>query len=28
MDRGAASTSVPAHGLYLWEITYWQNDND
>ncbi|MCE2682552.1 MAG: tRNA pseudouridine(38-40) synthase TruA [Flavobacteriia bacterium] len=22
MDRGAASTSVPAHGLYLWEITY------
>ena len=22
MDRGAASTSVPAHGLYLWRITY------
>lgn len=21
-DRGAASTSVPAHGLFLWEITY------
>jgi tRNA pseudouridine38-40 synthase len=22
LDRGAASTSVPAHGLYLWKITY------
>lgn len=22
MDRQAASTSVPAHGLYLWEINY------
>jgi tRNA pseudouridine38-40 synthase len=21
-DRGAASTSVPAHGLFLWEIDY------
>jgi tRNA pseudouridine38-40 synthase len=21
-DRGAASTSVPAHGLFLWEIEY------
>lgn len=21
-DRGAASTSVPAHGLFLWQITY------
>ena len=22
MDRGAASTSVPAHGLYLWKVEY------
>jgi tRNA pseudouridine38-40 synthase len=21
-DRGAASTSVPAHGLYLWDVVY------